>query len=222
MRQEKLSKAAGLCLALAIGIVLTATGAAALEDEIILISEVMADPAIDWDGDGTVDAKGDEWIEVMNVADVPVDIGQWWLRDIASEIPDLRLSGVLDPGEAMVFYGSDAMAWQQSQGLTAAGFGLNNTGDFVQLLRSVPDIGAGDLELMYAISYDDHEAEDDRSCGWNEDFTDWILFDGLNPYGGARDPGPTGCLPSPGDPNHCGGQVTVETSSFGRVKTLFR
>jgi hypothetical protein len=122
----------------------------------------------------------------------------------------------------MVFYGSDAMAWQQANGLPAAGFSLNNTGDFVQLLRTIPGTEGPELELMYAVSYDDHEAEDDRSCGWSSDFSDWILFDGFNPYTGSRDPGPTGCLPSPGAPNSCSGQVAVETTAFGRIKALFR
>ena len=197
-------------------------GAAALEDEEIFINEVLADPASDWDGDGTVDFKGDEWIEVMNAGPDPINLADYFLRDILGEEPHLRLSGVLDPGEAAVFYGSEAVAWQQEMGLTTSGFSLNNGGDFVQLLRVFQGPEGPEFELMFSISYDDHEAEDDRSCGFNADQTDWILFDGINPYGGDQDPVGTGCQPTPGDPNLCQDLVPTEGRSFGGVKAIFR
>ena len=75
---------------------------------------------------------------------------------------------------------------------------------------------------MFVVSYDDHEAEDDRSAGFNPDGSDWILFDALNPYGGDNEPVGTGCAPSPGLPNLCGGSVAVEDQSFGQVKAIFR
>jgi hypothetical protein len=205
---------------LGLACLLVAGTAVALEDEIVVINEVLADPATDWDGDGTIDTKGDEWIEVLNVSDAPVDIGDWYLKDLAGDEADLRLAGVLDPGEAAVFYGSQAVTWQASQGLSTAGFGLNNSGDFVQLMRTIP--GTADLELMYSISYEDHEGEDDRSCGWNFDFSDWVLFDGINPYGGALDPVGTGCSPTPGWTDHCTGSVPTEGRTFGAVKALYR
>lgn len=217
MHRRTLSQGASVCLALAL---LLAGPAAALEDEIIVINEVLADPASDWDGDGTVDTRGDEWVEVVNVSTAPVDIGDWYLKDVAGDDPDLRLDGVLDPGEAAVYYGSQAMAWQASQGLSTTGFGLNNSGDFVQLLRAIP--GTTDLELMYAISYEDHEGDDDRSCGWNSDFSDWVLFDGINPYGGSLDPVGTGCSPTPGWTDDCTGTVPTEGRTFGAVKALYR
>ena len=226
MRSRKKSQGAvGLLLVFIVGL---GVPAVALEDEILVINEVLADPATDWDGDGVIDAKGDEWIEIINVSNAPVNIGNWWLRDLAGDNPDLHLSGMLDPGEARVFYGSEAVAWQESQGLSTTGFSLNNTGDIVKLLRTIPGTEDPDrpgfplLELLYSISYDDHEAEDDRSNGWNMDFSDWVLFDGLNPYGGERDPVGTGCAPTPGWTESCPGLVPTETHSFGSVKALYR
>jgi hypothetical protein len=220
MHRRIMSKGAVAGLLLATACLAAAPAARALEDEIIVINEVLGDPASDWDGDGTVDAKGDEWIEVVNVSAEPVNLGDWWLKDLAGDDPDLRLAGVIDPGEALVFYGSAAMAWQASQGLTTAGFGLNNSGDVVQLYRTVA--GTGDLDLMYAVSYDDHEAEDDRSCGWNHDFSDWVLFDGINPYGGALDPVGTGCSPTPGWTDACTTSVPTRPATFGGLKAIYR
>ena len=115
-----------------------------------------------------------------------------------------------------------AVAWQQEMGMSPAGFSLNNGGDFVQLLRIYEGPEGPEYELMFSISYDDHEAEDDRSCGFNTEMSNWILFDGMNPYGGDQDPVGTGCSPSPSDPNTCQGNVPVQASSFGEVKAVYR
>ncbi|MEN8005607.1 MAG: lamin tail domain-containing protein [Candidatus Krumholzibacteriota bacterium] len=205
-------------------ILLLNQGGAALADtdDPLIINEVLADPASDWDGDGAVDFKNDEWIEVLNNGTAPIDLSDYYLRDILGEEPHLRLTGVVDPGEAAIFYGSDAVAWQTEMGLTTSGLSLNNGGDLIQLLREYQGPDGPAMELMFAISYDDHEAEDDRSCGFNQEVSDWILFDAMNPYGGALEPVGTGCSPSPGDPNQCRGPVAVEARSFGAVKAVFR
>jgi hypothetical protein len=201
---------------------LASVPAGAGAQEYIIINELLADPASDWNGDGTVDFKGDEWIEVLNVGPAPIDLADYFLRDLLGEEPDLRLSGVLAPGGTAVFYGSDAVAWQAGMGMTTSGLSLNNGGDLIQLLRVYQGPTGPAFELMFAVSYDDHEAEDDRSCGFNADATDWILYDALNPYSGSSEPVGTGCAPSPGLPNLCGDQVPVEDHSFGRVKAIFR
>jgi hypothetical protein len=202
---------------------LAAGGAAVAQvDDFILINEVLADPASDWDGDGTVDFKGDEWIEIQNNGAEPVDLSDYFVRDGLGEEPHLRLSGVLAQGEAAVFYGSDAVAWQTEIGMSTVGLSFNNSGDLIQLLRVYQSPDGPAFELMFAISYDDHEAEDERSCGFNPETTDWILFDALNPYPGDNEPVGTGCAPTPGIPNQCGGEVATEARSFGDVKAIFR
>ena len=199
-----------------------AGGASALEDEIIIINEVLGDPASDWDGDGAVDFKLDEWIEVLNTGSDPLDLSDYFIRDILGEEPHLRLSGVIDPGETAVFYGSDAVAWQTANGMTTSGLSINNSGDTLQLLRILQGAAGPEFELVFAVGIADHEAEDDRSGGFNDDASGWILYDAINPYGGSQEPLGTGCAPSPGDPNICRGQVAVEARSFGAVKAVFR
>jgi hypothetical protein len=197
------------------GLVATAAG-----QEPLIINELLADPARDWNGDGVVDFKTDEWIEVRNVGPDPIDLGTYWLRDDTGDEPHLQLFGLLAPDQVAVFYGSDAVAWQASQGLSTTGFSLNNGGDVVRLLRTIP--GSLDLELMWVAHYEDHMAEDDRSCGYNEEISDWELFDGLLPYNGTLQPSGNGCPPTPGRTNRCGGNVATEGHTFGGLKAIFR
>ncbi len=201
---------------------LPAPAARAELDPGIIINEVLADPATDWNGDGTVDAKNDEWIEIRNIDTAPIDLSDYWLRDSTGEAPDFRLSGVADPGEHIVFFGSDAVAWQAANGITQSGFALNNSGDLVQLLRTIPGTDPVQYELMFAVSVRDHEAEDDRSGGFDQVHVAWLLFDALNPYTGAVEPLASGCPPSPGAENICGGDVAAEAATFGAVKASFR
>ena len=200
-------------------VVLAGAGGAAAQEPLI-INEILADPASDWDGDGTIDFKGDEWIEVINVGDTTIDLSTYWLRDDTGTENHLQLSGMLPRGEVAVFYGSQAVAWQASQGLSTTGFSLNNDGDVVRLLRTIP--GSPDFELMYVAHYEDHLAEDDRSCGWNFDMNDWELFDALLPYTGSLVPGGNGCAPTPGLPNICTSQVATEALTYGAVKAMYR
>jgi len=188
----------------------------------IVINELLADPARDWNGDATVDARDDEWIEVLNTGPAPEDLTAYWVRDDAAGAPRLNLFGILEPGATAVFYGSQALAWQAEVGQTAAGLSLNNSGDRVVLLRTVPGTDPVLLEDVDVVDYGDHVAEDDRSCGWSLDRTQWVLFDGLLPYGGSLEPVATGCAPTPGAPNHCESSVGAEDTSFGGLKADYR
>ena len=49
----------------------------------------------------------------------------------------------------------------------------------------------------------------------------WVLFDGLNPYTGSLEPGGSGCVPTPGLANLCGGQVAAEALGLGEMKARF-
>ncbi|MBK6736006.1 MAG: lamin tail domain-containing protein [bacterium] len=209
-------------LAVLLAWALPAQTARAELDPGIIINEVLADPALDWNGDGVVDAKNDEWIEIRNIDTVPIDLSQYWLRDSSGDTPDLQLSGMADPDEHIVFFGSDSVAWQAANGLSQTGFALNNTGDLVQLLRTIPGTDPVQYELMFAVSIYDHGAEDDRSCGFDAAHVEWLLFDVLNPYPGVVEPVGSGCAPSPGAPNLCGQQVPTEAASFGDVKATYR
>jgi len=208
----------GVALALALLAMVAVSGAMAQEP--LILHEILADPASDWNGDGVVDFKNDEWIEVRNVGPDVIDLSTYWLRDDTGDEPHLQLFGMLEPDDVAVFYGSDAVAWQLSQGMSTVGFSLNNGGDIVRLLRSIE--GSAELELMYVAHYEDHMAEDDRSSGYNENLYDWELFDAMLPYGGTIEPLGNGCAPTPGLPNICGGIVATEAVSFGGIKAIFR
>lgn len=186
----------------------------------LIINELLADPARDWDGDGQVSAVGDEWVEVYNRGPEALDLSGYRLRDGTGGEYHLVLGGQLPAGEAAVFYGSDALAWQAALGLTATGLSLNNAGDIVELLF------VGELDatgtVVHSVAYLDHEAEDDRSSGWGYDSGGWCLFDGLNPYGGTQWPGSSGCDPTPGTINFCTSSVPVHEVSWDQVKALYR
>ena len=188
----------------------------------VVINEILADPARDWDGDGTLDSRDDEWVEVLNTGPGAVDLTAYWLRDDAADGPRLNLFGVLAAGEVAVFYGSQAVAWQQESGVTVAGLSLNNGGDRVVLLRTVPGTDPLVTEDVDDVDYTSHQVVDDRSCGLSEQRDQWLLFDALNPYGGALEPVGSGCAPTPGLVNLCTSSVDVTDSSFSQLKAGYR
>ncbi|MBU8871559.1 MAG: lamin tail domain-containing protein [Gemmatimonadales bacterium] len=189
----------------------------------IIVNELLADPATDWDGDGTVDFMGDEWIEILNNGSVAVDLAEYWLRDGLGDSPHLHLNGILNPGQVRLFHGSEAVAWQVENGVGATGFSLNNGGDTVDLLKNhYVDGNLMSLEVVQSVTYADHEADDDRSSGWSSESGGWALFDALNPYTGTLSPGGSGCAPTPGVLNFCIPEVGASKLYFGGLKASFR
>jgi len=74
----------------------------------VVINEILADPARDWDGDGGYNFRNDEWIEIINLGDAAVDLSAYLLAD-GDDGPAFRygFSGLLTPGEVLVVFGSD-------------------------------------------------------------------------------------------------------------------
>lgn len=188
----------------------------------ILINEIMADPARDWDGDGVYSYRDDEWVEVVNTGTETVDLTGYWLRDETGEEAHLNLFGMIAPGEVAVFTGSQAVSWQVEQGVSVEGLSLNNTGDTVELLATIAGTQGPELQLQDAATYLDHEAEDDRSSGKDPLGQGWFLYDGLNPYSGSLDPGGTGCSPTFGQPNECQALPAESSVTFGDLKAAYR
>jgi len=183
----------------------------------IRINEILADPASDWDGDGALDAKNDEWVELINTGSAPVDLSQYRISD-ASAGTAWRFvpSGVLAPGEIRVVYGSSVVAWQQANGVGAYGLSLNNGGDTVTLYR----VGATDTVVADEWTYGSAETRDDRSVGRSPDGSaSWVVFDALNPYTGSVLPA-SGCYPSPGLPVQCA--LPTKETSWGALKSMYR
>jgi len=206
--------------ALALGLCAWLLLAAAPAPAQVLISEVLANPGLDWDGDGEVDWKLDEWVEVLNAGPAVVDLSEYWLRDILGDEPHLQLSGLLAPGETAVFYGSDAVAWQEANHVTQSGLSLNNGGDGLYLLVADPDVPGAYLVVDGRI-YAEHEAGADRAWGLLVDDATLALFDALNPYDGTTPPLGTGCEPTPGLHNPCESGTPVEATRWGDVKARF-
>ena len=177
------------------------------------LSEILAGPARDWDGDGAYDSRSDEWVEVINNGPTPLDLAPYRIADADSTIR-YELSGTLLPGGVSLVMGSAAVAQQRALGHTATGLSLNNSGDTILLFR----IGT-DTTLVDTHHYGSIEAASDRSAGWIDDTAGWVLFDKLNPYGGAGEPKGTGCTPTPGAKNACTTPVTKTT--WGKIKEAF-
>ena len=188
-----------------------ATAAAGLR-----LSEILAGPARDWDGDGLYDSKSDEWIEVQNAGAAPVGLEEYRLAD-ADRTIRFALSGTLEPGAFKLVTGSAAVVWQRTQGLSTAGLSLNNAGDTVFLLHVL----GTDTVTVDAHTYGSIEGGSDRSVGRsNSNVEDWVLFDELNPYSGSGTPPGTGCPPTPGGTNGC--TTGVESTTWGAIKRLYR
>ncbi len=184
----------------------------------IRLNELLGDPGTDWNGDGNVDSKLDEWVEIVNVGGSAVDLANFRISD-ASAATEFRfaLSGMLGPGEVRVYFGSDVVAWQAANGVGQLGLSLNNAGDTVFLYEVIgTDINVNDTR-----TYATAEVLDDRSTGRLPQGTGgWVIFDALNPYTGAQPPTPTGCAPSPGQSPQC--PTPTHSSTWGQIKALYR
>ncbi len=182
----------------------------------VLLNEILAAPAQDWNGDGTQSSRDDEWIEIVNTGAAIVPLDDLLVSDADSTIR-IRLSGSLAPQARLVIYGGDASEWQRDNGRTVTGLSLNNAGDTVRLWQIVgPDTVAVD-----AYAYKSHESASERASGRLPDGGAWSLFDGLNPYSGSAEPAGNGCDPTPGAANQCDSTPT-QSATWGRVKSAYR
>jgi hypothetical protein len=184
----------------------------------IRLNEVLGDPATDWNGDGNVDSKLDEWVEVINTGTSSVDLSRFRVSDLSAGTAfRFALSGTLAPGEVKVYFGSDVVAWQAANGVAQLGLSLNNGGDTVFLY----EVEGAEPTVGDSYAYVTAEVADDRSVGRMPNGTgNWVIFDGLNPYKGAQPPIPTGCAPSPGAKTQC--PTPTQASTWGQVKSLYR
>jgi hypothetical protein len=183
----------------------------------LVLNEILAGPARDWDGNGVFSSRDDEWVEIENVDLASLDLTGWLITD-GDQIPRYALSGSLAPGERRVIFGGDSYNWERANGEPAFGLSLSNSGDKVMLWK----VTGADTVLMDSYAFGSHEAAADRSIGRVPDGTgSWALFDGLDPYTGTLPPAGNGCVPTPGTANVCG-STPVERHSWGRLKTLYR
>lgn len=182
----------------------------------LLINEILAGPARDWDGSGTLSSRDDEWVELMNLSSADLDLSSYYVTD-GDSIPRYRLAGTLASHGYALVTGRMAFDWERANGFPAFGLSLANGGDGVILWH----IDGADTVEVDRYDYRSHEAVADRSIGRRPDGGVWSLFDGLNPYTGAIPPVGNGCDPTPGGGNAC--QITpVHASTWGAVKRRYR
>ena len=62
----------------------------------VRISEFMAGPARDWDGNGTFSSRDDEWIEIVNGGSAVADLTPYFLTD-GDSIPRFGFTGMTCP-----------------------------------------------------------------------------------------------------------------------------
>lgn len=209
MRVMNLFSRAALCCGFAAAVLLSTAWPAGAA---VLLNEVLADPARDWDGSGATSSRDDEWVEIVNTGPGAVDLTGFRLAG-ADTTWRFEFSGTLAPGEVRVVFGGESYAWEQATGNPAYGLRLGNTGGEVALWRLSPE----DTVMVDCHAYADHEAEDDRSSGRVPDgAAGWALFDGLNPYAGPETPAGSGCTPTPGATVSC--PTPVEPATWGNVK----
>ncbi|MDP6418120.1 MAG: lamin tail domain-containing protein [Candidatus Krumholzibacteria bacterium] len=184
----------------------------------VILSEFLAAPGSDWSGDGIIDWRDDEWVEIVNRGDSPVELGDYWISDSVSDPAcRFRFSGVLEPDSLIWVTGAEARAWQLDMGLGGAGLSLRNSGGEVVLYR---DEGEEVIEVS-RIDYLTYQAEYRRSFGrFPVESEEWVLFDGYNLYHGQQTPGSTGCMPSPGRENECE-SLAVEEADWSRLKQRY-
>ncbi len=185
----------------------------------VALNEFLADPARDWDGEGTVSARDDEWVEIVNLGAAPVDLAGYRLADgTGRPVWRYEFAGVLAPGAVRVVYGSDSRAWEEANGFPQYGLSLNNAGDCLRLYR----IAGTDTSLADSYTYTEVSSRDDRTIGRRSDAPGaWATFDAYNPCTSTCDPPGTGCYPTPGGNNLCATTAT-EPRSWGAIKAIYR
>ena len=182
----------------------------------VWINEILADPVMDWDGDGQANVRNDEWVEIVNAGTTAVALDSLYLAD-GTNLFHFGFTGSLTAGTVLVVYGSQSVAWESANGASSVGLSLNNAGDSVRLYQ----LSGADTLLVDEYTYGAHQGVDDRSTGRMPDGgSEWVVFDALNPYSGSTEPLGTGCPPTPGLPNGC--PLPVEPITWSAVKGLYR
>lgn len=133
----------------------------------ISLNEFMPDPATDWNQDGSVNTN-DEYVELFNANDVPVDLSGWLLDDVDDY---LAKSGM--PQGSQPYHLPDG-TYIPPRGFLLlfrgqTGIALNNDDDWVRLLH--PD-GSLVEATQYDSSHDDqaYSKTEDGGFQWTQSF----------------------------------------------------
>ncbi len=165
----------------------------------LVINEFMASPGRDWNSDGTVSSRDDEWVEVYNTGETPVILDGYRLADSDTSWR-YGFSGTLPGHGRLVVFGAESYAWEKATRHSALGLSLNNTGDVVRLWK----FSGTDSMQVDSYAYNSVEGGSDRSVGrFPDGGATWRVFDSLNPIPAGGAVAGTACAPTPTSPNGC-------------------
>ncbi|RCH71323.1 MAG: hypothetical protein DBX06_07105 [Candidatus Poseidoniales archaeon] len=144
----------------------------------IIINEILVSPnnanydGTDWNGDGQMGTYNDQYVELYNPTNAAIDIGGWWLDDIAdggSPACSIKWDTILAPGEYITFFRS----WTQIE------FDFWD-GDTIRILD-------GNMNEINTVSYEGEDSDWDIPYGYDSS-GNWVkLSDGEPTPGGAND-----------------------------------
>ncbi len=126
----------------------------------VVLNEVLPAPSrVDWDGDGAAGFT-DEWVELFNAADHPVDLADWRIEDRAADGWSYRF-----PPDARVPAGGFRVVYR-----AVSGMALDNAADTLRLIR--PDgVEADRFTWTAAVGYDrSWSRAGDGEDAWTGDF----------------------------------------------------
>jgi hypothetical protein len=174
----------------------------------VVLNEILADPppdlAGDANGDGVRGSADDEFVELVNRGEAPVDLSGWELHDATALRHEFVVGPVIGPGEMFVVFGGGTPTGIPSPATVAStgGLSLNNSADTVSLKG--PDGVARDVHVYGS------EANTDQSLIRVPDGDgDWTRpFDVDFPW--AFSPGLLNAAPS-----------VVSQASWGDIKALY-
>ncbi len=166
---------------------------------VVIINEILADPDPvqgDSNGDGVISSDDDEFLELVNISEMALDLSGWRVFDAVRHRYTFPEGTSLSPGCGLVIFGGGVPAGDFGGSLvfTASSLGLNNTGDLITLFDP-------DGVEMAAVSYSS-EGNQDQSLTRDPD-----LIGSLPLVLHSQVPGAGGALFSPGK--------RVDQSSFG-------
>ncbi|MFO0746346.1 MAG: lamin tail domain-containing protein [Myxococcota bacterium] len=102
-----------------------------------IISEILAAPGGDYNADGTQNASGDEYVEIVNAGAAPANLTGWSISDAVGVRHVFGNGSTIPPGGALVVFGGGSPALVAGttivQKASSGQLGLNDGGDTVTL-----------------------------------------------------------------------------------------
>lgn len=112
----------------------------------VIINEILADPAKELAGDANADgvrsASQDEFVELYNSGDKPVNVSAWTVRDSKKVRHVFPENTMINKGEYLVVFGGSKEELREGnwQKASSGSLGLDNSGDLIMLLDGEENI----------------------------------------------------------------------------------